>query len=149
MAKLILTTLRYVTVDHSQFVLSDFDWDDREQPPMGDDDAPGVGEHSVRIMSLIHDHDVDVKVEVWDAEPPASKIPLLADTVFTSRSGIVVLDQLMGGPAGLPIPLGAPGRYSLRICRLLGFPLEDRGQVELSGRHDELETYLLQLWPQL
>lgn len=149
MSHLIFTTLRYVTVEYSQFVLSDFAWDDREQPPMGSDDAPGVGEHSVRIMSLIHDHDVDVNVEVWDAEPPASNIPLVADTALTSRSGIVVLDQLMGGPAGLPIPLGAPGRYGLRVRRSLGFPLEDRGQVKLSGRHDGLETYLLQLWPQL
>ncbi|MFD4977109.1 hypothetical protein [Streptomyces sp. NPDC058424] len=146
MPNLVVAAQRYVTVDHRQFLLHDFAWDDVEQPPLNADESPGVGERSVRVMSLIHDHDVVVDVQVWDGEPSDSAVPLVAEVAIESLSGIAVLAELMGGFAGLPIPLGMPGRYAVRIRRSLGFPAAERWQVNASGERDGLESYLLQLW---
>ncbi|MFB7576376.1 hypothetical protein [Streptomyces sp. NPDC056165] len=146
MPNLVVTAQRYVAVDHCQFTLHDFAWDDVEQPPLNADESPGVGVRSVRVMSLIRDHDVVVDVQVWDGEPPDSQVPLVAEVAIESLAGIVVLAELMGGFVELPIPLGMPGRYAVRIRRSLGFPAADRWQVNASGERDGLESYLLQLW---
>lgn len=69
---------RYVTVEHHRFTLHDFAWEDVEQPPLNQDEAPGVGKRSIRVMSLVRDHDVIVNVEVWDGAPPEGSVPLVA-----------------------------------------------------------------------
>ncbi|MCZ4098940.1 hypothetical protein G3I60_39725 [Streptomyces sp. SID13666] len=142
-----MTAQRHVTIEYSQFVLADFTWDDVEAPPLNEDESIGVGARSFRVMSLIHDHDVVLDVEVWDNEPPTSQVPLVQEVTITLTTGIVMVVELMGGwTQEPPIPCGMPGRYGFRVRRSLGFAVEDRGVVTNSDTRDVLERYLIQAW---
>lgn len=149
MSRLLWRIERVVQVDHSQFVIVDFDEasDEHSNPPLGQDAGLGVGERAVRVMSLIGYHEVELDFEVWDGEPGPGKVPPVGEVEILSRYGVATVEELFQGHMNQgPIALGAPGRYRVRVERHCLFPLEERWQLQHSGRDSGLEKYVVQTW---
>lgn len=146
MNRLLVTAERDVEISHHQFVVQDFDWDERADPPLNADGSLGVGETAVRVISLVHTHAAVVVVEVWDGVPDAWTVPFVDEVCIVSKSGVLLVDQLFDGFSGGPIALGMPGRYRVWIGRTLTYPAEQLEAVVRGGMIDGMEQYLIRLW---
>ncbi|MGW3061224.1 hypothetical protein ACWC98_35675 [Streptomyces goshikiensis] len=147
-----VTAERYVKVEYSSFVVQDFhENDERASPPVGESGGLLAGTRSVRVMSLLPDHEVEVVVESWDGEPPDADGDgqlLVGEEVMESQYGVVLLQQWQGELPGGPIALGMPGRYRLRVWRTTTFDPAERGRVAYGGVTEGLESYRIQAWPE-
>lgn len=146
MSKVLVTAERNVEISHHQFVVQDFEWDEHANPPLTTDGSLGVGESSVRVLSLVHTHAAEVAVEVWDGEPDPAKVPVVGEATILSRSGVLLIDQLFDGFAGGPVALGMPGLYRVQVCRELAYPAEGIQDVAQGGVYEGLERYVIRFW---
>jgi hypothetical protein len=146
----VTSTVMQVHVEHRMFVA--FDPRHPVGPPL--DDVPAdadflvAGAGGLVLCSAGNDFYPDVRVDVWDQEPPpqpAHAWEETAEATMTAPSGRLRIASVMRAPAGADVTLGPAGDYSVRVhARGRGEAMERLG-VELY--YHGIEAWLLELWP--
>jgi hypothetical protein len=142
-----------VRVEYSQFYLLDTDIVDLPEPRLTPARWVDTGHNWAAFLSGGQDHYASVRLQLWDAEPPAvaGSWELVQDGTLVSTSGEIVLWALTIGPVEHRWRLAGPGRYNTRVhCRGRQAVAQAINEITTpdASLPRAIEQYLLQLWKQ-
>ncbi len=154
-----------VFVLYSQFELKDLAESDAFQPDFqsGHEQWIQSGSATIVVISQTSDHVAQIRLEIWDKEPPYASgfWEERREVPFQSKTGEIALwsmahdepseqSPLLIGPAGLKYTVRASRHCHPEIARAIG--RYEREEERSDDEEDELfprymEHYLLQFWP--
>ncbi|WP_419995106.1 hypothetical protein [Streptomyces boninensis] len=146
MARVVRSVDQVVAVERRQFAVSD-----AAEPPRLPDRISGeniaVGDGCATVTSTVGMHDAEVRLELWDEQPPAVEQAQLAEVELEFRSGSVAAWSIPHGPVEPILELDGPGRYALRVYRHGGGPaVRERQDASDPPVFSGLESYEIRLW---
>ncbi|MEV4436631.1 hypothetical protein [Streptomyces sp. NPDC049585] len=150
MTTVVRTSEQLVVVERGQFALCDatapFDGRPWELPAL-EGRRIAVNGSGLTVASTVTMHDADVRLELWDAPPPAEAGEAPGECVLSVPSGSVTAWSVPHGPVGEPMALDGPGSYAVRVHRYGGGP-KARARQEAADPplFTGLESFVIQLW---